>query len=51
MVGLVGDVTIVSAAAPFAVLMPTLRGPVRAAEGRICSKPWDAATRSMDLKY
>lgn len=28
-----------------------LRGPVRAAEGRICSKPCEAATCSIDLKY
>lgn len=28
-----------------------VRVPVRAAEGRICSKPWEAATFSMDLKY
>lgn len=27
------------------------RGPVRTVEGRICSKPWEAATCSMDLKY
>ena len=27
------------------------RGPVRMAEGRICSKPWEKATFSMDLKY
>lgn len=27
------------------------RGPVRIFEGRICSKPWDDATASMDLKY
>ena len=27
------------------------RGPVRTAEGRICSKPWEEATCSMDLKY
>lgn len=27
------------------------RGPVRAADGRICWKPWDAATSSIDLKY
>jgi hypothetical protein len=26
-------------------------GPVRAADGRICSNPWEAATCSMDLKY
>jgi hypothetical protein len=27
------------------------RGPVRTVEGRICSKPWEEATFSMDLKY
>jgi hypothetical protein len=32
-------------------LCPSLRGPVRTAEGRICSKPWDSATFSIDLKY
>lgn len=28
-----------------------VRVPVRMADGRICSKPWLAATFSMDLKY
>jgi hypothetical protein len=28
-----------------------VRVPVRAADGRICSKPCEAATASMDLKY
>lgn len=32
-------------------LWPLMRGPVRTAEGRICSNPWEAATFSMDLKY
>lgn len=40
---------------PF-VEMPFITGfnflmPVRAAEGKICSKPWLAATASVDLKY
>jgi hypothetical protein len=30
---------------------PVFRGPVRTVDGRICSKPWEAATASMDLKY
>lgn len=33
-----------------AVLL-AVRGPVRTVEGRICSKPCEAATASMDLKY
>jgi hypothetical protein len=37
----------------FAVLglMVFVLGPVRMLEGRICSKPWERATVSMDLKY
>ena len=34
-----------------ALLMAVFRGPVLAAEGRICSNPCEAATASMDLKY
>lgn len=32
-------------------LMVFVLGPVRMLEGRICSKPWERATVSMDLKY
>lgn len=33
------------------ICFESFRGPVRTVEGRICSKPWEEATFSMDLKY